>query len=235
MYKINLKLDKGIFITSIFFLIFSICLFIVILGLTFGGRIKKMTLDSSIKADYVQPNCKSGAAGEVSSDTVSITSSGKLCSPIYYYTVNGNEFTCKTNHAGGWDLKENQNMVYYDSNNPSRCVNDYAVDSNIKAYIFCLGWTFFTGFILNGMIKTKKYIKKMKKLAINGILFQNVLLENAELGNSGIMGKKVDLMLPSGENVHIGNIRGNYDKTVDILIDPDDSSNYYIDSKITKI
>ena len=58
--------------------------------------------------------------------------------PIYYFSVDGKEYECKTSGGSSSSPNEDNNMVYYDSKNPNNCKTEYEKSSGRLAGIICL-------------------------------------------------------------------------------------------------
>lgn len=231
MYDINYRnLRKGISFGLIFFIIGLF--FLLIIGyVTFGGIIKKMFMDSSVEAYKIEENC--------SSDEDSTS-----CYPIYSYRVNSNRYTCKVIGSVGSSVNKKYNKVYYDSKNPSDCVVEYSTKPNFIIIIFLFIPIISVAIGLRHIVNTIKKIRKVKYLANNGTLISGLAytLKDTGMAINGreIMAPVVDYTLPSGAVVPlVGDARYDYklcdsDGKVDLLIDMNDISNYYIDFEIKK-
>lgn len=231
MYNINFKnTKKGYLFGSIFFAV-GVLFFIIFSWLTFNGIVKKYSLDSSVVAKYIDQNCHRDSEGS------------SLCSPIYYYEVEGVEYTCKIGYSSSDTASESQNKVYYDSNNPSDCVTDYTAKPKLYMYLICLFPLIFVFLGIFQISKVNKKIKRMKHLAMHGTLIKNLpyTMErtNVNVNGNNLLAIAVNYTLPSGSVIHlVGDPRydrqqADSDGLVDLLIDPNDPNNYYIDFNIT--
>lgn len=133
--------------------------------------------------------------------------------------------------------------MYYDSKNPSNCVTDYTVKPKGYMYLLCLFPLIFIFVGLFQIIKVNKKIKDMKYLATHGTLIKNIpyTMEKTNISMNGrnLLAIAVDYTLPSGSIIHlVGDPRydrkfADNDGLVDLLIDPSNPDNYYIDFNIT--
>lgn len=232
MYNINFKnLKKGIS-NGMIFLLAGLFFFLIIGYITFSGMIKKQMLDEVVEAYKIDDNCHLDSDGN------------NMCSPIYYYKVNNIDYQCKLSYSSSSKVNVNQKNVYYDSSNPNNCVTDYTAKPQFFMYLIML---FPLIFVFVGAVQIIKVIKKIKKvqyLAQNGTLIQNLSYKMEETGhgrnNRQILAPAVDYMMPSGSSIHLvgdprfDNKQYDEDGFVDLLIDPNDLDNYYIDFKIEK-
>lgn len=231
MYNINFKNTKKGYLFGGIFLAVGMLFLIIFLWLTFSGIVKKYSLDSSVEAIYIDQNCHTDSEGSY------------LCSPIYYYEVEGIEYTCRVSYSSSDTASESQNKVYYDSNNPSNCVTDYTAKPKIYMYLICLFPLIFVFVGIFQILKVNKKIKHIKHLAKYGTLIKNLpyTMEGTNISVNGnkLLAIAVDYTLPSGSVIHlVGDPRydrqqADSDGLVDLLIDPSDPNNYYIDFNIT--
>jgi preprotein translocase subunit SecE len=63
---------------------------------------------------------------------------GTMYSPIYHFRHNGNNYECKSKMSSSSYPKESKNTVYYDSNNPEKCMTEYEKSNGLFAGIICL-------------------------------------------------------------------------------------------------
>lgn len=232
MYDINLKNTKKGYLIGIILFLAGIFFLIIMSWMTFGDIIKKLSLDSSIVATRIDDNCRTNSEGDY------------FCSPIYYYEVDGFEYTCKVSYSSSSSVSSKQNKVYYDSKNPSDCVTDYTAKPQVYMYLFCLFPLIFVIVGMHQILKVNKKIKRAKYLAMHGTLIQRLpyTMEktNITVDGSPLLAIAVDYTLPSGSKIHlVGDPR--YDRKqfdndglVDLLIDLNDLDNYYIDFNITR-
>ena len=208
----------GIILTAIFLLIFI------------NSITKKNSLKGKVSADYIEPNQHYDDDGSV------------LYSPVYHYTVNGKEYECGTSGVSSSKRPGSSGVVYYNIKNPSDCMTDY--NSSISYFLLIgvgLGVVF--GVIGGiGIYKNQKEVNKAKLLSTKGKLIKGIpyIMEPTSTVVNGRRIEKIaiDYNLPSGSIVHLtGNPRydGKFvdsDGLVDLLIDPDDPTNYFIDFEI---
>ncbi|HPF82553.1 MAG TPA: hypothetical protein PLV83_00055 [Bacilli bacterium] len=232
MYNIDFKnIRKGYGFGFTFFIV-GLLFFIIMTYVVFGGTIKKLFLDSKTKAISIDTNEHVDSEGET------------MYSPIYYYKVGREKYSCKTYGSSNKKVSSKANMVYYDSKNPKNCTTDYEVKQSFFMYIF---WAFPLLFVYVGfdhMLKVFKRVKNAKYLATNGQLIKNLpyQMENTNLSNNGgsLLAIGVDYKLETGSIIHlVGEPRFDRKQTdedglVDLLIDPKNPNNYYIDFNIER-
>lgn len=232
MYEINYKNTKKGYMLGTIFIIISIVLLIIFGLIMLSGVIKKSKLDSVIEATKIDENCHLDDEGET------------MCSPIYHYIVNNIEYTCKDNFSSTERVSADLNKVYYDSTNPNNCVTDYSSNiSFIKIIVLVIPIILFIVGIFQN-IKVSKKVKKMKYLAEYGTLIKNLPYRmeptNMMYNNERLFAINVEYTLPDGSVVKlVGDPRFDYAKSdsdglVDLLIDPANPDNYYIDFNISK-
>ena len=82
--------------------------------------------DSKVRAYKISPN------ESYDSDD------GTTYQPTYYYEVEGNKYECKSKVGSSSYPSEKKNIVYYDSQNPTRCKTEYEKSTGKIAGIICL-------------------------------------------------------------------------------------------------
>lgn len=242
MYEIDYKrIKKGY---SIYFKFFAIAAIIatIFLYIFFGAQIKKVVMNIDcevpaydVKVKTINTSGKKGASKR----------RAYMHTPTYYYIVDGKEYvyTAKTfdYRVNSSTLKE-KNIIYYNSQDPSICLSE----NEMKVYgstIFAISIIMIFPIVgLKGILDTRKIIKKAKWLAQNGTLIKGLKYKMVSTGTK-IFGKKimriqVEYKLPSGDIIELkGNPRYDFkthysDSGADLLIDPNDTNNYYIDFEI---
>ena len=184
---------------------------------------------------------------KVMSSSVDISSVGEdehEYSASYDYVVNGKTYTCNSNVTSNLKPSENNKMVYYDSKNPNRCMTS----SYLWLYAVVVGLLVFAGIFFAigypGIKKVIKRLKDVKKLKTTGTLIKDLPYElvSSNLYVNGHNAKriKVKYTLPNGKEVTLKSdplIDGldDEDGDVDLLIDLNDPSNYYIAFSIDTI
>lgn len=164
-------------------------------------------------------------------------------SPTYEYMVNGNVYKCKSNVYTSFSsgMKE-KNTIYYDLNNPTNCVSEYYKDVNfIDIIILILPLSFIlfgAGFILstNKKIKKLKYLSKFGKLV--NITNYRIIDSNVIVNHKRLPLVEINYEFRPNEFVMLksepfSNDKFNYNskeniKSVELIIDPMDKTNYYI-------
>jgi hypothetical protein len=186
---------------------------------------KNNTYDSVTEANKIEPNCTINRNGD------------EACSPIYHYQINESNYVCKSEKSSS-EFNENQKKVYYKKLNPTYCLTEFdRRESNIFLIGAIAGIVVIVtsiGFFIGAIIEAFK----VKGLVGNGTIFKGVPFTLETSGDKKVTVPVVDLETPNGEKLHlvgkpISNRKfGNTGETVDVLIDLDNPSRYYIDFEI---
>ena len=231
MYRYNVKYDK------IKFMVGSCLLANIIFILSFFGigiitLINKHSTDLSILSSKVLVETSSSRGST-------------LYTPVYYYNVDGVEHACKSHLSSSIIPPEKQVKIYYSSNNHSKCISEYEYSLSKELFPIYLKLILLTTFIGSLFyIHAYRQSKIVEKLAQNGKLIKNLFCSVIVLP-MGIRGKgqahiirlryKTDddrfLMLNS--EIKYGYDYKGKDKA-DLLIDPLNPKNYFIDFNITE-
>ncbi len=228
MYKI--KLDKTKLMFGLVFTIFGTLMSVTFIGVTINDEEFKNTLDESVKASYIVENCDYDSENNY------------LCSPIYYYEVDMLTYSCNTKVGMSKNLIDfSKDTVLYNSNNPAECMTQIDSDDfvgNILVFVTLI-------FPLVGILCLVSFFKKIKKakiLSTRGILVKGLpyTLANSNVSVNGVYKKMiiVDYQLPNGaltfNSRPINNKELNNHTTADLLYDPQDYSNFYVDFNIER-
>lgn len=230
MYKLDTKNIKKGMLFYLPFLLMGLLFFAVFGWLAFGGMITKAKLDGKIKATKIDTNCNTNSDGEY------------MCSPIYYYNVDGEEYECRVSFSSNIEVSGKQNMVYYDTKKPDSCVTDYTASPAWYMYLFSLFPLIFVFVGAKGIWGVKKKLDDIKKLSRYGKLIKGLkyTLEDTGISVNGvnIVAPAVDYTMSNGTVIHlIGDPRHDRkvldeDGFVDLLIDEMNPDNYFIDFEI---
>lgn len=158
-----------------------------------------------------------------------------LCSPIYYFRADKKEYACSSK-TSSTQFSRDEDIVFYQTGNPSNCVTEFDTNPSI---IFLGG--FIIGDVLAvigiiGLISTIISSRRINNLCRVGVLYKGLdyqLIASEE--DSGFMHPEVDLELQDGRKIHlIGETKydNKYSRSsgkIDVLIDPKNLSNYYMD------
>ena len=163
------------------------------------------------------------------------------CSPIYYFEVDGTMYTCKSLDSSSSDFSDLM-KVYYHRDDPERCITEFDFKSdNISLILFAISlFVVFVSVLI--LIKDFFLSRKIKRLIRKGTLFKGLDydIKNSDVTMSG-SSKVVPIIavpVPNGEPIQIiGNPVyvdkfSKTNKTVDVLIELDHPSNYYVDHEI---
>ena len=231
MYKINYKNLRKDYLAHAMILGIGVVLVLIFGVGLFQGSIKKLSMDGEVKAYDVQVQYRKGkkAGGN---------------QPTYYYMVNGKkyEYTLSYYPQESVSKLKAKNIIYYKSEDPSICVSEYETTFNLTNVLVMLLMVTVPVAGLKGILNVRKRIKKVKWLAKNGTLIKGLKYEMISTGktvnNRRLMAIQVSYELPSGSIIKlISDARydlKSYDEDglVDLLMDPNDSMNYYIDFNI---
>lgn len=164
----------------------------------------------------------------------------RLYQPSYKFKVNGKEYICKSSVSSS-NMPSSESVILYEKVNPSNC----SVKNDYKFLYFLLipigVGIIFIAFGSYFLFKINKIIKKTKYLNSNGKLIRGIpyTLEDTNISENGIPLKKIviNYTLPNGTTRRLvsdskANYYNNDDGLVDLLIDPNDENNYFIDFEI---
>ncbi len=160
-----------------------------------------------------------------------------MYSSVFFYNVNGKEYSCSTGSSSSSKPNVDNNKIYYKSQNPDYCISEHDfIQDSILAGIFLIVALPIFIFGLYMLICVIMGNAKIKRLRTNGQLIKNIpcriLPSNITLNDKQgyiIELEYQGLKLKSGTKFDIDARRN----TADLLIDPLDSKNYFIDFDIT--
>ena len=231
MYDIitnNVKKGKEFFLL---FFIVGILILVIMLAIVIFGYVRLNSLDSKTTSRRVVVHSYYDE-GE------------RVYSPIYYYTVDGKNYSC-SNSSSDINPGTTNKTVYYDSKDPSKCTTDYSKSSYMIVIIAMLLPLLSVIIAVVNMRKISKRIKKIEELNQIGKLVKNLpyRLENSNMSVNDVPIQKpvVDYVLPSGSVITLyGDSRhdGKYsdaDGMVDLVIDESNPDNYFIDFEINRL
>lgn len=227
-YKINYKNARNNFTLPVIFLLVGITFLVIvgIIGINFKNKDSK--LDAQVNAQNI----------EWLEDR---DDDGITYKPIYYYEIDGIEYKCSSSVSSS--SKNTKGIVYFNTKNPNECLTDYEKNNSRWLLLILL---FPVIFITIGGVILLKNIKKtkiMKQLATNGILVKGIPYElvytNITVNGRSIQAISINYKFPDGS---VRNLKGlplykinmhNYDSGLcDLLYDPSNYDNYYIDFEI---
>ena len=155
MYDINTKYVKKGRNFYLIFIIFGLAFMLTFGSAYISSYLKFKSLDASTTSTRVEINSH-------------IDDGTTMYSPIYYYEVNGIEYSCSSNSSSSVYPGIDNKKVYYDSKEPLKCLSEYSKNSN---KFLLIGAFLPTIFILIGAIgihKVNKRLKVIKSLNMNG-------------------------------------------------------------------
>ena len=137
---------------------------------------------------------------------------------------------------------KSKNTIYYKIDDPNICVSEYETSFKITDILIIALMCTVPIAGVKGILKIVKQIQNVKWLAKNGVLVKGLKYQMVSTGKKNnkktLMAIQVDYELPSGNVIKLtGDPRYDlktYDEDgfVDLLIDPNDCDNYYIDFNI---
>jgi len=233
MYDINIENVKRGKKFFFIFILAGIFFSILFLGMFVFNIIKLNSFDSIVLSTRVDLNPHISDSG------------GTVYSPIYYYEVNGNNYSCRTDLFSSIKPSEENQKIYYDSLDPSNCMSEYSKLTNYLTLTFLFLPLSFIVFALINIKKIDKRIKIINELNKKGKLVKNLpyRLENTgmTLNNRRIKRLVVDYKLSTGTVITLygdaRHDRKHYDEDgmVDLLIDESNPENFYIDFEINRL
>lgn len=230
MYNINTKNIKKGYNSFLLLLVIGF-LFLAVFGrILISNYIKLKNLDSKIISNRV--NVES-----YESDN------STMYSPTYYYIVNGESYSCKSNTSTSNYPKTSNVIVYYNSNNPTDCMTEYSKNSNSSLILIMILPLFMIILATINIIKLSKRLLVIKNLNQNGKLVKNIpyLLEDTrfKIMNNQIQRPVVDYALSSGTTITLYgdprfDLKDSDDGTIDLIIDENNPKNYFMDFNINR-
>ncbi len=231
MYDINYSnIKKGRMVWYIF--IFVALVFIGIMGfIAFTTLSKQKTL-----------------TGEATSYKYEFSSyynddGNKMYTPIYYYQVNGEEYTCSSSFSSSSPSGEKNKIIYYLPSDPEQCSTGFDMPIWF-ILLFTLIPLLFIVLGVVGISKNAKKVKSVKELNQIGKLVKKIPCRvedsNITINNRRIPRIVMEYQLRDGSFVTLTS-EPIYDKRfvndgfADLVIDENDPSRYYIDKNINRI
>lgn len=223
MYDINTKKIKRKNHFYLMFLIVGFIFLLIIGGMVVFNYKKLVGLNSSTMSRGVRIKSSINDDGNT------------MYSSIYYYRVDGIDYSCSPNSLLKTNPGTENKKIYYNSKKPSKCMPN-PFNLNIWTYSFLLLIPIFIiTFSIRNIKKITQKIKKIEELNTKGKLVKNLSFQLK-------IGKKyaVNYTLSSGDTVTLYS-NSSYDKkkngnkTVDLVIDESNPRNYYIDFEINRL
>ena len=156
----------------------------------------------------------------------------RMYSPVFFYNVDGKEYSCSTGSASSVKPSLEGNKIFYNSKNPKSCISEYDFKQNcISVGIFFI--VALPGFIIGLFVLLKAIAKsnKNKDLAQHGQLIKDIpcKIVPSNITYNGSKGYIIELeyegnKLKSETKFDIDIRR----TTADLLIDPLNHKNYFI-------
>ena len=155
-----------------------------------------------------------------------------------HYKVKGKEYKC----SNYMTTKIEKGLVFYKKNNPSKCATVAIINIFFPYSIILM----FTIGVIILWIKAIKKQKKLKKLLTNGKLIKNLKYKilgywTGTSNNRHYIQKfEIDYTFPSGTKTKLYSNPIEYDdikeheKYIDMIYDPNDITNHYIDYNINR-
>lgn len=233
MYDISMKnVKKGKNFFLIFFVV-GVFFFILMGGIIISSYVTLNSLDSETISKSVEIKSHINDEGTT------------MYSPIYYYRVNGVEYTCSSNASSSIHPGTENKKVYYDSKNPANCMSDYSKSTNTIFLPFMLLPIIFIIISVINFRKINNRVKIIKELNQKGKLIKNLpyRLEDTGMRVNGVSIQRpvINYILPSGSTITLyGDPRHDgkafdADGMVDLVIDENNPENYFIDFEINRL
>ncbi len=229
MYDINyknLKTERILYRTCIYM---GILILLILDGIIAINIIRKKSFDSYVVTRHIEIESHENSDGDT------------MYKPVYYYNIDGKQYKCKPSSSSSYISKIRNGKVYYDSKNPSKCITDYSLKENKILLILNI---IPIGFIIPGVLltsKVNKKIKRLKKLNETGKLVKGLPFDlentNLSINEQALQRIRVEYRLPTGELATLTSsqiFKKSDSSTVDLLIDENDTNNYYIDFDINR-
>ena len=164
--------------------------------------------------------------------------SGNQYSPVFYFNVDDKEYVCSTRSSSSTKPSENS-KIYYNSQNPDVCVSEYEL-STLYLIAIALGIASIIDIIIGLFVLITTFSKnaKIKQLAQSGQLIKNI--------PCAILPSKITLNNTKGYTIELeyeglkfkSEVKFNQNyigrETADLLIDPMNTKNYFIDFEISQ-
>lgn len=231
MYEINFKNLKTERLIYRIIIYIGLLILLILDSIVVTNIIRKKSLDSYVVTRHIEIETHEDEDGDT------------MYKPVYHYYVNGETYKCKPTSSSSNIPKLTRGKVYYDSKNPSKCMTDYSMKANKILLILNI---IPVGFFIPGILltrKSNKKIKRIKKLNETGKLVKGLpyTLESTNVSVNGqtLPRIKVEYRLPTGElttltSNMIFDTKKADSNTVDLLIDENDTNNYFIDFEINR-
>ena len=233
MYDIsvkNVKKSKGLFIIV---LVAGLFFLAIMGGILISSLLTLNSLDSTTTSTKVEVESHRDDEGTM------------MYSPVYYYTVDNNDYVCSSNSSSSMNPGTDNKTVYYDSKNPEKCMTEFSKSSNWWLIFFMLIPIIFIVFATVNLRKISKRVAAIKKLNQNGKLVKNIPYHleetNTVVDGVPIQCPVIEYTLPSGSTVTLrGDPRNDNklrdeDGMVDLIIDENNPENYFIDFEINRL
>lgn len=228
MYNINYKKYHKELIFGFILLIIGILFLSLYMSYVFKGAFKKLFLNEKVESINIDVNKM-------------VTDDGILYSPVYEFKVNNMVYYCDVENASKIKPNKKELLVYYDSNNPNNCVNEYEASPSIYSYIILFFPMFSIALGLFAIVFSIKDIKVLNNLEKKGTLIKNLIYKIEEIEikkRKTIKVIGVDYIFEDGSIVHLISDIPKEDIDmfgyIDLLIDENNINNFYIDFNIKK-
>ena len=233
MYDINTKNIRKTNTFHLLTLLVGLISFIIFSYIVFLNYKKQYNLDSKTLSTKIEVNATYDDEGSL------------MYSPIYYYEVNGKNYTCHSNSSSSLNPGTKNKNVYYDSKNPSNCLTEFSKTTNNFLIIFVIIPLIIIVVEIINLKKVRKRLKIINELNKSGKLIKN-LTYNLESTNLKVNGVDVErpvvlYTLPSMETITLHGDAIKDNKVIDdiglidLVIDENNPNNYFLDFNINRI
>lgn len=231
MYDIDFKNIKKNYLFGFIFLIVGIIILGVFLIFPLLAINEKNKYDSQTDSNSVTYKTSENDDGKT------------MYTPIYKFEVDGRQYSCEANYSTNIKPSKDIDIIYYDKNNPENCMPNIEMDFYKFFILFAILPVIFIIIGIIFILNVRKKVKKAKYLSEYGQLIKNLpyrmVNSNVTINNRRLLAIEIDYTLPDGTTKKlVGNPRYDHktsdeDNLVDLLIDPNDPNNYYIDFNIS--
>lgn len=218
MYNINYKKYNFELIKGLILLLVGILFLSLYMNSIFNGSLRKLFLDNEIEAKKINENKKD-----------------KMYSPVYVFEVNDKTYYCEVKNASKVKPNKKHTLVYYDSDNPNNCVNEYEASPSIYSYIIIFFPMFSISLGLFAITLSLKDIRNLNYLEKHGTLIKNMVYTIDEIEikkRKYIKVIKIEYKLENGEIINLISDLPKKDLEIigyiDLLIDKNNLNNFYM-------
>ena len=184
-------------------------------------------------------------ASEISVTTQFDSHNRKQYRVTYHYEIDDNEYTCAVDTFSYKRFDARKHHIYYDSQNPSRCMTEYEKNLNPNFLALIAVGAIIIVISLFNTLKVLGQLHVIKKLNQSGKLVKNLPCTmtaiSAKAKHAKIRRPVVHYTLPSGTSITL-NGSPRYDRQesdteilIDLVIDEENPDHYFMDLEINRL